>query len=361
MKFVDPFVHIAAQIMDQSLMQRTPIGLLSSEIRADLSGKNGNIAQDTASAKMLIGSALATAFGGLAAQGLASGSGPADPNKAAMWRLAGNQAHSVRVGDIWYDVHRLGPMGMLLSVAADMYDVAHQIGTEDADVVGKSLMHAFAQNILDESFMRGPADLIRAVSDSDHYGSGYVRTFLSSFMPYSVGMAQMARATDLYSRQARTIMDAVRQKTPGLSEALFPRRDIWGEPMPSGDALLGAGVTAVYTRRMSTDPVNLAMVQLGIGPAPVKQSIRNVKLTDQQYDDFARIAGRLVKMRLDAIVRSPDYQSWSNSTRHDVIEEVIKQNREVAAGLIMMQYPQIPHDATLQQQARYTGEPTPIE
>jgi hypothetical protein len=356
LKFVDPFVHIASQIMNQSLVQRTPVGLLSSEIRADLMGRNGNIAQDTAAAKMLVGSVIATAFGGLAAQGLMSGSGPADPRKAAMWRLAGNQAHSARIGDFWYDIHRLGPMGMLASVAADMYDVAHQIGKEDADVVGKSLMHAFAQNILDESFMRGPADLIKAVTDPDRYGSGYVRTFLASFLPYSVGLAQTARATDPYSRQASTIMDTIRQKTPGLSESLFPRRDIWGAPMPSGDALLAPGITAIYAQRMSRDPVNLAMVQLGMGPAQVERQIRNVPLTDEQYDDFVRVAGVSTKMRLDAIVRSPDWQLWPDATKRDLVEEVFRQSREAARGWMMMMYPQIPRDAAQRQIAKARGE-----
>ena len=216
-------------------------------------GKNGNIAQDTAMAKMLVGTAVGATFAGLAAQGLVSGSGPAKPNEAAMWRLAGNQAHSIRIGNVWYAMNRLGPMGMLASVSADMYDVAHQIGAEDADVVGKSLIHAFTQNILDESWMRGPADLIQAVTESDRYGAGYVRNFATSFLPYSVGMAQMARASDPWSRQARTLMDAVKSKIPGLSESLYPRRDIWGEPMPSGDALLAPGVTAIYERKMSAD------------------------------------------------------------------------------------------------------------
>ena len=356
MKFIDPFVHIAANIIDQSLVQRTPLGWLSPEIRADLKGGNGNIAQDTARAKILVGTAFASTFAGLAAQGLMNGSGPADPNKAAMWRLMGNQAHSIRIGDMWYAVNRLGPMGMLASVAADLYDVVHQIGTEDTDVVAKSLMHAFTQNILDESFMRGPSDLIRATTESDRYGSAYIRTFLSSFLPYSVGMAQAARAMDPYSRQARTIMDAIRERVPGMSESLHARRDIWGDEVPSGDALLAPGITAIYARRMGSDPVNQALWNLGIYPAQVRREIRNVPLTDDQYDDFVRVAGRSTKMRLDAIVRSPDFQSWPNSTRHEVIEEVLRQSREAARGWVMMKYPDIPREAAIVQMQRLTGE-----
>lgn len=347
LKFIDPFVHIASNVIDQSLIQRTPLGWLAPEVRADLLGKNGNVAQDMAMARMAVGTVLSITFGGLAAQGLASGSGPADPKQAAMWRLAGNQAHSVRVGDIWYDVHRLGPLGMLMGVAADMYDVSHAMNKEDASEIGKSIMHALTQNILDESFMRGPAELIQAIEDPDRYGSSYVRSFLSSFTPYSVGMAQMARASDPYSRQARTIMDAVRAKIPGMSEGLLPRRDIWGEPMPNREALIAKGLTAIYESKMSTDPVNLAMVNLGIGPAQPERKIRNVQLTDQEYDDYSRIAGRMTKGRLDVIVRSPDFVRWPATTQHDVIEQVIRECREASRGVIMAKYPHIAKDATV--------------
>ena len=217
-------------------------------------------------------------------------------------------------------------------------------------------MHAFAQNILDESFMRGPSDLIKAVTDSDRYGPAYVRTMLSSFLPYSVGMAQMARATDPYSRQARSVMDAIRDRVPGMSESLFPRRDIWGDPMPSGDALFAPGVTAIYEQKISMDPVNRAMLALNVSPAPVERTIRNVKLTDQQYDEYARLAGHAAKIRLEAIVGAPDFQTWAPATKHEVFEETVRQARESARGMMMMKYPQIPRDAAKAQITRKTGE-----
>jgi hypothetical protein len=354
-KFVDPFVQISANIMDQTLMQRTPAGLLSPSIRADLMGRNGNVAADTAAAKMLVGTALSVVFGGLAAEGLASGSGPSDPAKAAMWRLAGNQAHSIRIGDIWYQVNRLGPMGLLASVAADMYDVAHKASQGDMSAAGASLMAAFSSNMLDESFMSGPAELLQALMDPDRYGAAYVRNQLSSFVPYSVGMAQMARAEDPYARQARTIVDAIRAKVPGLSESLYPRRDIWGQPIPNLSAIGGRGLTAIYMQQANADPVNQAMLQLGIYPAPLQRKIRNVDLTDAQYDDYQRIAGRMTKMNLNKLVNSYQWRYWPTSTRYDVIEETITQNREAARGMMLMKYPQIAVQATRNKLAKTQG------
>ena len=352
-KFVYPFVHIAANIIDQSIVQRTPAGLLSSEIRADLMGRNGVAAQDMATARMIVGTALSVGFGSLAASGYVSGSGPMDRNKAAMWRLAGNQPHSVRIGDTWYAMNRLGPLGMLLGMSADLYDVAHTAATGDMLQAAAFLQHAVTQNVLDESFMRGPAELIQAIEDPGRYGERYIQNFASSFVPYSVGMAQMARASDPYSRQARTVLDSIRAKVPGMSEDLFPRLDIWGQPIPSRDALVAAGATAIYEQRMSQDPVNIALVQIGIGIAPVDRTIRNVRLTDQQYDDFARIAGRMAKQRLDVFVRSPDWRYWPVGVRVDAVKAIVEHCREAARGMVMMKWPSIMADATRQKMAKY--------
>ena len=122
--------------------------------------------------------------------------------------------------------------------------------------------------------------------------------------------------------------------------------------------MISSGVTAIYERQISRDPVNLEMAKLGMGPATIERKIRNVELTDQQYDDFSRIAGRMAKQNLDKIVRSPDYEMWPANIRMDVFNETIKQAREAARGLMMMKYPQIARDATAARIAKL-GEPAP--
>lgn len=346
LKFVDPFVNIGAQILDQSLVKRTPLGILSKQIRADLSGANGNAAQDVATARMLAGTALAITFGGLAAEGFVSDSGPSDPKQFAMWKLAGNQPHSIRIGNIWYQMNRLGPLGMLASVAADMYDVAHLASKDDMSAAGGAFVHAIAQNILDASFMAGPAQWLDAIEHPETDGASFVQNFAASFVPYSVGMQQMARAMDPYTRQTRSILDTIKSRIPGLSETLMPRRDIWGQPIMNNSALGGRGLTAIYEQQISTDPVNLAMAALAMAPAQPDRKIRNVTLSDQQYDDYSRIAGRMAKQRLNVIVNSPDFKTWDSNQQRDVITEVLRQSRDVAQGIILMKYPSLVAAAT---------------
>lgn len=345
LKFVDPFVRVASNIINEAMMKRSPLGVLSPEIRKDLSGANGTIAQDKAMARMLVGTATAVTAGLLAAEGYVSGSGPTDRNDAAMWRLAGNQAHSVRIGEMWYDIHRLGPVGMLISLAADLYEMSHTAAEGDFSEAAAHLHHAITQNVLDQSFMKGPADLIKAIDDPGRYGANYINNFLSSFLPYSVGMGQVARAMDPYSRQARTVVDAMKAKVPGLSTEVMPRRDIWGEPIERPKAVGIPVASAIYGRKINNDPVNRALLDLGVSPAPVQKKIRNVELTPQQYDDFSRIAGRTAKMRLDTIVTSAQWQNWPDYVREQVVRETVKQARETARGMMMMKYPQIMKDA----------------
>jgi hypothetical protein len=298
LKFINPFVRVASNIVSEAFMKRSPVGVFSAEIRADLSGANGTIAQDKAMARMLVGTATAITAGVLAAEGYISGSGPSDRNEAAAWRMAGNQAHSVRIGDIWYDIHKLGPIGMLISTAADLYEVTHIAREDELTEAAAHLQHAFVQNVLDQSFLKGPADLIKAVEDPKRYGASYINGFLSSFLPYSVGQAQVARAMDPYSRRAVTLVDSIKAKIPGLSESVLPRRDIWGEPIEQREAFGMVGVSSVYKTKVSKDPVNLALVELGVSPAAVQKKIRNVELT-------VRPSRRRRRSRSTAIAAAP--------------------------------------------------------
>lgn len=342
LKFIDPFIHISANVIDQAILQRTPVGILSSEIRADLSGVNGAAARDFAQSRMIVGTALSVTAGGLAAEGLISGSGPSNSKDNSAWRmLGGNQPHSVKINGVWYDTHRLGPMGMIIGIAADMYDVAHAMSGQDATKVGAMLVHSITQNILDESFMRGPAELIKALTDSDRYGDSYIRNMISSFVPFSGGMSQETRAIDPYVRETRTVMDAIKAKIPFVSESLLPRRDVWGEPIANKDVLGPAGFSAIYESRVNNDPTSKALLNLGIYPSQPERKIRGVPLTDQQYDDYCRLAGRTTKMRLDTIIKQAGFTNLPAASQIDAIRKTIEKARESARSLVMMQNPSI--------------------
>lgn len=346
LKFVDPFIHIASNIINESILKRTPVGLLSSELRADLSGKNGNLAQEKAIGRMMLGSTVMLAVIGAVKEGYITGGEPSDPAEAAEWRKV-HQAYSVKLGDQWYSYHRLGVLGLLMGIAADLTSVTDKLARQELTEATSALTEAFYHNIFEESFLRGPAELFRAIENHERYGPQYVKNFLSSFVPFSVGMSQWARTADPYSRRAKTLTDAIIKKIPYVSQELPVRRDLWGEPIknPTPLYLGGAVPSAIHVFQPSTDPVDIEMDRVGVKKAQVDDKIRNVELTDQQYDDFQRIAGRLTKMQLDAMVRSPKWSQLNDEDKRLRIERTFDHQREAARNLMMMKYKQIPRDA----------------
>lgn len=356
-KFIDPFVTIGGNIV-RGTIERTPLALIDSRIRDDLMGRNGNVAADMALARMLAGSSLILAYMGLAQAGYITGSGPRDPNQNRAWREV-YQPHSVRIGDMWYQVNRLGPMGMHLGIAADLYEVSHLISRGDAGQAAAYLWHSVAQNIIDESFLKGPADLIKAAEEPDRFGERWLANYVGDFVPFSVGMYQMNRAADPYTREARTVMDAIMARIPGQSQTLEPRISAWGEPVPSPQGL--GGITSIWERPVNVDPVKQAILDAGYAPAPVQRKIRNVDLEPHEHTDYATASGTLAHRLLTPIVTSENWERMPAGVRHDVVRRVIESTRETARGQMMARYPHIATDAVNAMRERRITGGEPIE
>ncbi len=364
LKFIDPFAKVSAAIVRESVLKRSPFGFfLSQAVRDDLTGVNGAEARDLAQGKMLMGTAFFGAIGHHVASGRMTGSGSSDPKLAALNRQMGKPPYSIEINGVWYNYHRLGSTGMLASVGADMYDVAHAIGHETGAKVVTMAMHAFAKNILDESSMRGPSELNKAAEDPDRYGEAYLRDFVSSFIPYSVGLGQEARTIDPYARQVRTVMDAIKDKVPYWSETLHPKYDIWGQPLRNAQSLGPQALSAIYEQEESKDPTSQRLLALGMGIAKVGNKINDIPLTDDQYDFYSMTAGRLIKLRLDQSINTPDFAAMPPGLQIKQIGDIVNGARDDARSAVLAKYATTPDDIMVKYnalQAKRYGAGTPI-
>jgi hypothetical protein len=333
-KYIDPFVQIAANVLKTGFGRGTPLALFSQDVRDDLSMRNGGVAFDRQAGKILAGTGFMIAAGGLANQGLLNWSGPDrsedQGNKARAWARIYGMPHGLQIGSLSFDVLRLGNIGLQMSVAADLYHVAATAGSGDVNKAASELVMAFAHNILDESFARGPAEMMRAVDESDRYGAQWVRNFAKSFVPFSVGLSQVAREIDPYSRQARTTMDAIKAGLPFVSETLQPIYDVWGQPVSN------RGWALTYYEPLHNDPVDSKLYELGIYPSLPERRIVNVALTDQQYADVSRIGGRIAHMRVSQIVQSPGFSMQPVNAQIFMIKHAMDTAREVARTQVKM-------------------------
>lgn len=325
--------------------ERTPLGLFSSEVRDNLSGKNGDIARDTQAARLVWGTALIGAAYTMAMEGQITGGGPSDRKERAAWSLAGNQEYSVKVGDGWYSYGWAEPLSTIWGTAASMAELQKngKMDEESADKLPLLLLGSINKNIISKSFLRGGNEAAQMLLDPDRYAEKWGQNFVASFVPNL--LSQQASAGDEYQREIHTTLDAIKNKIPGQRETLLPRRDIWGEPMSSGDSLGPDILSPIYENRLTQDPVNKALGKLGWAPDKPQRKIMGVELNDKQYDDYARTAGRMAKMRLNPVVGNPGFGNLPQKAQLDIIQKTISQSREMARKLIMMQNPEIMRQA----------------
>ena len=350
-KIVVPFMKIGSQITRNAFIERTPLGLLDQEVRDNLLGKNGGAAFDQQMGKMATGTGLIFASLGMAAEGLMTGDGPEDPSQRAIWML-NHRPNSITIGNMSVPYQGLGHLGMLMRFSANMYETAHAWDGEDGGKLAVAFVQGISKSVLDENFMRGAKDLLDAVYHPDEYGTEYIKNFVTNWLPYSVGMSQTARKIDPYQRETRgenivdSIFKAARAKIPFVSEGLFPRRDRFGEPIPNGGPLPNYANDRVVQE--------LERIPLGIGK--LEHKIRGVTLTDQQYDDYARIAGRMTKMRLNVIVGMPGFSQIPKGIKTELMKSAIDGSRESARDLVLMQNKSIINQANDAKIAKLRGE-----
>lgn len=362
LKVVIPFIRTPTNILKYAY-ERTPVaainpwGDMGREIRANLSGANGGAAMDTQMARLAVGTMIGTAFMAMAIEGDVTGGGPSDPRERAMLKASGWQPYSLKIGESYYAYDWLDPFATIMGVSADMAETGERAVEEDPELgkVAAMLFGSISKNLMSKLSLRGASDLIEAVSDPDRYGEQYIRNMAGTVVPSVIGQA--ARAQDPVQREARDWMDQIKSRIPGLRETLFPSRNVWGEPITPEGAVGPDYGSPLRTSTISDDPVNERMVALKLWPAKPGRTIRGVELTEQQYDDYTRTAGRLAKMRLDAIVANPQFANAPDFVQRDIMDKMIDDSRESARTLIMAQNPAIIQAATEDKLRALRGEP----
>lgn len=324
-KFTIPFVRVPVNMGKYSVIERTPLGLFTQEVRSNLSGRNGSIARDRQLARLTIGAAVGATMVNLVAQSLATGSGTGDPRQDALKRMEGWRQDSIRLGDSYVGYNWM-PLGMLAGISADAYQVGHALSTGETDHLAKLISASVMTNLVNQTWMSGPSNLVRAVTDPERYGENYAKQIFGSFVPSSV--AQAAQFEDPYLREARTIIDGVKARIPFASESLLPRRDVFGDMMLRD-------VPAHH------DVIVDELQTLKVFPAKAERKIRGVELTDQQYDDYARISGRFMKMQLEGLIQQPGWSNYPEFVRREIVTKTISGAREAGRTTIMMQNPEI--------------------
>ncbi len=343
-KIIMPFMKIGTQITRNAFIERTPLGLLTHDVRENALYKEGGAKGDVQLAKMATGVALMGGMSAMVLEGMATGDGPSDPSQRAIW-LLNHTPNSLQIGDITLKYQGLGSLGMLMRFSANMTETASGWDDEDGTKLAKSFMEGLTKSVLDENFMRGLKDMLDAVYHPEEYGANYVKQFATNWLPFSVGMGQVARMVDPSQREAHTIMEAAQNKIPFVSEGLQPKRNRFGEIMPNG-----------VDERYAQDPVVQRLESLQIGIGKINKKINGIQLTPQQFDDYSKLAGQQTKMRLSQYVAIPQTRDLPPEIQIKTIHSIIESSRAQAKQIVMMNNPDIYKQAAQNKLDALTGK-----
>jgi hypothetical protein len=339
LRFASPFVKVGTNIVEQGPIQRSVFGPIASpEIRANLAGRNGEIAQATQVGRIAIASGVAAGAMGLYAAGNMTGTAPHDPRQRAIF-LAQHPENSIKVLGNWYSYDRMGPIGMVMKMYANIGQAIE--GGHDATEMVANAIFGVSHAVMDESWMRSIAQAFTAVTGSDpHAREQWLKGFLSSLVvPYSSAFYQTSRAIDPYQRRVEGLWQAIQNKIPFVSQGLEPQISVWGQPVSSREALLMSGTNAIYTREEARDPLVNALAKLDWFPGLPRRDVQGVRLTPDQYTDYAMIRGQHLRRLMDATIGAPTFNVMLPGQQLQILQKRVAEADKQALVYMQMKYP----------------------
>jgi endonuclease YncB( thermonuclease family) len=342
LKLITPFIRTPINII-KFAGERSPFALVPGSpvwktIRA------GGAGRDEALAKITLGSGLSAAAVVYAMDGKLSGGGPTDPNERAALKNSGWQEYSMRVGDKWVSYQRFEPLSMLIGVAADFAEVGKFATDEEGDSIAMALATSVAKNVTSKTWLSGASDFFDALSDPERHGASWAsRLAASGAVPAIV--AHAAGSMDPELRDARTILDKIKQRVPGLSSNIEARRNVWGEEIKKGDSFGPDFLSPIYTSQVDTSPLMREVARLN-APLPMPQRKltvdgKQVELTPEQYSYYVQLSGKPAKKYFEDMLDSRRWQRMSDEHKREFMKKKLEGFRATARGQLKDMFPEL--------------------
>jgi hypothetical protein len=384
-----PFVKTPVNIFRQAWARTPGINLLQRQLRADLMAGGERAA--AARGKLATSGMLGLGIGYLWSNGWITGSGPADQGQRdimANQRDANGdpvwQPYSVRVTDpvtgrhTFVSYQRMAPLANVVGTLTDLFELLHQAPRNDTwDAQAENLiggaMYAMSKNWTNQSFLVNITNFLDALTTKDtNVGKAqhFIEQFAAGFVPS--GLKPVGNLLDVgddpYMREINGVMDAIKNKIPGLSTTLPPKISwISGQPVKTPDGFLLPGDMSPFAEgRQSNDPVLNELVRIGYNQRPPQDTIGNVKLTPEQYARYLqlhgtmKVGGMTMHDRLAQQMNSQEYKSRNapgfgttydkDSYQYQVVQKVVGKYRLAAKRELGREFPDLRKQIRLDEQ-----------
>ena len=355
-RIVVPFVRTPVNIFKYTFDRLPGLALLSEGVRADL--KAGGARRELAVARMAVGGIFSAIAAGLVASGNITGAGPREKNTRHLWLASGKQPYSIKMGDKWYRYNRVDPMGAFFGLVADFVEISGGMGDAELDEIGMAVVLSLSSNMLNKTYLVGLSNVLEALQNPEGKGAAYVKQFAKSLVP--AGVAGVERLVDPTQREVDGVLDAMRERVPGLSEKLPPKLDIFGEVMAFEGSLGPDVISPIYATREKKDPVVDELLRVGVGLSMPQKYIlgtrppgstlaeeragQGITLTPEQYYRYGKLAGGNLRRELGKLFVSEGYRGASDGRdggKALLIKRVVYTLREGAKVRLLEEFPEL--------------------
>jgi len=339
-----PFISIASNLLRQSLKYYSPAGFVAGA-DSEAWGQKGY--ENAAKSFSYVRAALGTMLMLWGAQKFLNGEltleAPSDPTenntfyniqKKIPWSISIDVAGHKN----WVSIRKFEPfITPFMNGAIIVRTIQENIRKgEGVPKLITMLAMREGQFVMDAGYLTGMTNFFNAFSGGFSQEKDYERflgSIISGFTTASF-WRDLARWYDPYLKQPKSVDEVWLSTIPIFSKMVPNRLDAFGQPIQKA----GSPFIFVQISQEAEDKMSKELVRLGVNIGFVSSSISGVKLTDEQEQEFQRIAGQLTKEYVADFINSPDYDALDDLSKTNYIDKLVSTARETARVMFMDTY-----------------------
>lgn len=279
--------------------------------------------------------------------------------------MQGKQAYALNIGDKTYTLDWATPAVLPLFVGAEVYNVLQSEGYSLDDFM--NALSSISQPMMETSMLDGlnnTLESIRYSDDDDNLLATIAGNTATSYLKQGVPtvLGQAARTLDNTRRSTYTEKEGVagsidrqikqiKNKIPVLSESNQPYVDAWGREQSNlntdnlGQRLFYQTMSPGYLQDVNTTPVDSEIQRLydstnekSVIPKSTENKVDGVRLTEQEYTDFAKKKGQTQYDLVGACLENDYYNSLDDEGKAKVISDMYSLSKKVASAYVKDDY-----------------------
>jgi len=285
-----------------------------------------------ATGRFWMGGAISFSAAMLGISGAITGGGPNNEEERKLLEATGWRPYSIKMGNEYVSFQRLDPFATFLGLAADLGESARRMDRDEDQKVMAGLgaiALAIQKNVVNKSYMAGLERVMEAINSPERFLPKLLKSQIASYVPSVIGQA--VPTIDPETREARTIMDSIMRKVPGMSGFVDKKRNVLGESVELPLGKIPFGVDYLSPIVMSSNKKDKVMDELSrlqygfsmprtnLGGGMDLRDVQNSK-GQSAYDRWmelhqtTKIGGRTLRQQLTALIGSSSYQRLSDKS-----------------------------------------------